>query len=151
MNRQLLFVYGTLMDGSGLREARLLKENSRSLGKAVLERARLFDLGEYPGAVRAASPSDRVFGQLVELDDASALEVLSRLDEYEEYDPKSRERSLFIRRKAKVRRDGELLDAWVYWYNKPIHAPDGTMSERRAARRPARSQSSRIKGTKRLA
>jgi gamma-glutamylcyclotransferase (GGCT)/AIG2-like uncharacterized protein YtfP len=122
MKRALLFVYGTLREGMNTPEARLLMNKSRPLGAAILEGARLFDLGEYPGAVRADDPSEEVSGQLVEIAPAESDHVLALLDEYEEYRPAAAERSLFIRERAKVRCGDKAVDAWVYWYNGPMHA-----------------------------
>lgn len=125
MSRELLFVYGTLRTDDSAPEAKLLKSKSRNLGAAVLEGARLFDLGEYPGAVRSDDPSEKVEGLLLEIDPEESAELLARLDAYEEFEPHRPEQSLFIRERAEVRSGNKTRKAWIYWYN-------GSLSSARA-------------------
>jgi len=67
----------------------------------------LYDLGRYPGLVRAVTRRRRVFGELYELPDDDASRVLQRLDKYE-----GRE---FARRRLLVTlRDGHRRAAWTY-------------------------------------
>ena len=64
VHRQLLFVYGTLMEGFNRSWQKTL--GAKPIGKGTMV-ARLYDLGEYPGAVLAPGASDRVEGELYEL------------------------------------------------------------------------------------
>jgi gamma-glutamylcyclotransferase (GGCT)/AIG2-like uncharacterized protein YtfP len=84
--------------------------------RATLAESGLSDLGEYPGAVLSdAGPT--IEGQVFELPDDP--EVLKRLDEYEEFDPRNPERSLFIREECSVLLDrGKKVTSWVYSYNR---------------------------------
>ena len=79
---------------------------------------RLFDTGSYPAAIPAASPSERVHGELYEIAPAQAPELLALLDRYEGYLPDTPGRSLFLRQRTLVaRKDREPVRAWVYVYN----------------------------------
>ena len=85
-------------------------------------RGRLYDFGDYPGAVVDPSSHTSVHGELVELpDDESIL----ALDGYEEFDPANPQRSLFIRTEVRIHlTHGRDVDAWMYVYNKdPGDAP----------------------------
>ncbi|MDE3178060.1 MAG: gamma-glutamylcyclotransferase [Acidobacteriota bacterium] len=109
----LLFVYGTLM--RSLRE----KVGAEMVGPGTI-RARLYDLGDYPGATLAESGSeDFVKGELYELDDPDR--AIKILDKYEEYFPSEPRRSLFTRELVTVTLEGgKKQKAWTYLYNRPV-------------------------------
>jgi gamma-glutamylcyclotransferase (GGCT)/AIG2-like uncharacterized protein YtfP len=116
-----IFVYGTLMDG-------LFKKGIPGIDLHIKKRengkinARLFDLGKYPGAKRTTIKSKEVFGKIYEVDLAHFINVLITLDDYEEFDPRKKEASLYIRKITPViTANGILSRAWVYWYNKPVN------------------------------
>lgn len=107
-----LFVYGTLRPGSSHPLAALLARDARTLGAATI-RARLYDLGAYPGAVLNDTDAALVHGELLELRTGSA--ILGALDSYEGCSPPNRPPALFARERTQVRlADGATLDAWVY-------------------------------------
>ncbi len=115
-----IFVYGTLMDG--LLQQVLPDVNShiksKRKGKII---GRLFDIGDYPGAKPTTIKTKLIEGQVYELDPGSVNIVLDRMDEYEEYDPLNKDRSLYIRKITPViTNNGRISRAWVYWYNKPL-------------------------------
>jgi gamma-glutamylcyclotransferase (GGCT)/AIG2-like uncharacterized protein YtfP len=106
----LLFAYGTLRDAR-LRERVLRGAPSREIGSGTAPGA-LYDLGDYPGLVQGAA-DERVSGAVIELADEAALLLL---DEYEDVGS-----GLYFRRRAAVRlAAGGELDAWVYFYNRPV-------------------------------
>jgi len=110
-----LFVYGTLRRGFTL-HGLLRKSGVRFAGKGRI-RARLFDLGDYPGALPARKRTDFVEGELYRLTSPSAQ--LSILDEVEEFDPKRPRASLFRRRLIEVRlENGQRQTAWAYFFNR---------------------------------
>ncbi len=109
-----IFFYGTLMKRHG-RLAELIRSGKlRFVGNGKIE-AKLYSVGEYPGAV--PKKGTFVLGEVYEgthLDD-----ILPELDEYEEYDPKRPERSLFVRKTSKVHLEsGKEVPTLVYFYNK---------------------------------
>ena len=79
-----LFVYGTLMswaDGAmGRGERNRLSRETRSLGPGSF-RGRLYDLGEYPGAITSEVSADAVHGEVFEL--LHPAVTLRWLDHYE--------------------------------------------------------------------
>lgn len=119
-----LFAYGSILTGTGQRSlARTLRELVEDLGPGYV-RARLYDLGDYPGAVPSTNPGDRVQGRLLRL--RAPLSALSRLDRYERYDPRAEAASEFVRRPVEVALPGRPgpVTAYVYYYNRPArHRP----------------------------
>jgi gamma-glutamylcyclotransferase (GGCT)/AIG2-like uncharacterized protein YtfP len=108
-----LFVYGTLTRRSRPVLRYLLKEKLRFLGRGRIQ-GTLYDVGEYPGAVR--SKTGFVHGEVFEIKD---FDILKRLDAYEEYDARRPSTSLFRREAAEVLMDhGVTMPAMVYFYNK---------------------------------
>jgi gamma-glutamylcyclotransferase (GGCT)/AIG2-like uncharacterized protein YtfP len=112
----LLFVYGTLLD-EGNEYAIYLKNNSRSYAEAKL-RGKLYDIGEYPGAVLSKGCDEYVYGVILQLDDPeSALKII---DEYEGFGKGQPFPNEFVRVSVKVETGvGEVI-CWVYLYNLPV-------------------------------
>jgi gamma-glutamylcyclotransferase (GGCT)/AIG2-like uncharacterized protein YtfP len=113
---QLVFFYGTLMSGFK-RPGRARLDNAlKPVGRAWI-RAALFDLGIYPAAIPAHDT--KVFGEVHQMLDAEA--VLSTLDEIEGYSAEEPDSSLYTRAEIPVTfEDGEVANAWVYFYNAPL-------------------------------
>jgi len=104
VNCELFFVYGSLRRGF---EAQGLMRHvgARYLGKARV-RGRLFNLGEFLGAVKAPCSSTRVLGELYYL--PSAARALRSLDRYEG--------SRYRREVTEVElQSGRRVQAWIYW------------------------------------
>ena len=122
MNRRChkLFVYGTLRRGFPL-HPRLGKKSVRYLGKGKI-RGRLYDLGEFPGALPSSSPDAEIEGEVYELLDGD--KQLRELDVLEEFYPNRPDDSLFVRRLTDVRlHGGQHVKAWVYFLPKrPVKA-----------------------------
>lgn len=118
---RFLFSYGTLRPRHAPAEIATTVRRLRRVGKGSV-RGRLYDLGEYPGAVLSRS-GPLVLGQVFELPDDPG--VLSRLDEYEGFDPNRPKGSLFVRRRCLVTlQKGKKLSCWMYTYNRaPGAAP----------------------------
>lgn len=75
--------------------------------------ARLYDLGDYPGAIRSRVPTERVEGEIYELPDPSSQ--FRELDEVEEFYPEDPKGSLFVREEVDVLLSGgQRLIAWTY-------------------------------------
>ena len=113
---QHLFLYGTLLTSEAPQEIASIVKRLRRLGSAQV-RGRLYDFGEFPGAVLDPSSRTLIYGELVVL--PSDERLLEALDQYEEFDPLDPKSSLFIRRKVKVRMaNGGSREGWIYVYNK---------------------------------
>jgi gamma-glutamylcyclotransferase (GGCT)/AIG2-like uncharacterized protein YtfP len=110
MRRDYLFVYGTLRKNYNLKLKDKVADDITYLGQAKIS-ASLYDIGEYPGAIKE-NRHDEVVGDVFVLNDAE--KVFKVLDKYEG--------SEFSRDKNKVKlRSGKSINAWIYWYNqKPL-------------------------------
>jgi gamma-glutamylcyclotransferase (GGCT)/AIG2-like uncharacterized protein YtfP len=130
-----LFVYGTLRRGFPL-HACLRNASPRFLGKGWIV-AKLYDLGDYPGAMKSRVPSERVEGEIYQLPDPSSQ--LRELDEIEEFYPEDPKGSLFVREEVEVLLSGgQRLTAWTYLLPKTPRdgrlIPSGDYTDARALR-----------------
>lgn len=117
-DRNRLFVYGTLMKGSGNPMAKRLHAESAYIGPARTP-GRLYLLGYYPGLLLAESKADRVFGEVVKL--RNPLRSLRWLDAYEGCGPDDPEPWMYERVIVPVTlRSGEILTAWTYVYTRTV-------------------------------
>lgn len=113
-----LFVYGTLMPGSGHPMALRLAADSVTVGAATIG-GLLYDLGHYPGAVPSSDPEARVHGVLLRLRDPQA--TLRWLDDYEGCGDDDAEPHAYQRVIAQARLEsGQETDAWIYFYRWPL-------------------------------
>jgi gamma-glutamylcyclotransferase (GGCT)/AIG2-like uncharacterized protein YtfP len=113
---EYLFLYGTLLTGDTTDESSLIVRRLKRVGSATV-RGRLYDFGEYPGAVLDRTAKSSIKGELFELPNDDS--VLSALDDYEEFDRTDRKNSLFVRiRTVATLHGGRQLNAWVYVYNR---------------------------------
>ena len=112
---EYLFAYGTLQPDHAAEEIAPVVAKFRPVGKGHV-RGRLYDLGEYPGAILSSSSRSRISGTVFRLPDDPA--VLRKLDDYEGFDPHDSVASLFVRRiHPVVMSQGRRLPCWVYVYN----------------------------------
>ena len=125
---QHLFLYGTLLPSEAPKEIASIVKRLRRIGSAQV-RGRLYDFGEFPGAVLNPSSRTMIHGQLVAL--PADVGVLEALDRYEEFDPSDPKKSLFLRKKVMVQMaNGSTREGWIYVYNrrpgkaKPIRGGD---------------------------
>jgi len=109
-----LFVYGTLRKQVKHPTHQILARHGSYIGMGVFQ-GRLYNLGRYPGAVASAEKSDRVIGEVYELErNTQAFEIL---DDYEG--------RLFSREPTTIFLDtGETITSWIYLYR-------GVVEERR--------------------
>lgn len=111
-----LFVYGSLLHAATGHRAVdvLLRRDVRDAGAASIA-GRLFDLGRYPGALKARDGA-RVHGRLLYV--KRPRHVLRVLDRYEDYRVRRPQASEFLRASVNaLLADGGVRAAWVYWYN----------------------------------
>lgn len=112
---EFIFVYGTLKPSQAPPEMKEIVGRWKPAGSATVL-GRLFDLGDYTGAVLDANTSSRIVGEVYELPNDPAL--LATLDEYEGFDPDEPEASLFHRVKTEVKlASGGNQSCWMYVYN----------------------------------
>jgi gamma-glutamylcyclotransferase (GGCT)/AIG2-like uncharacterized protein YtfP len=115
-----LFVYGTLMRETRHPMANRLLSQSRYIGPAAI-RAKLYNLGSYPGAVPSDKDRDTVRGDVIRLLRPAAS--FAWLDDYEGCGNGSAEPHAYKRViTPAVLSTGEKLDAWVYFYVMPVRS-----------------------------
>jgi gamma-glutamylcyclotransferase (GGCT)/AIG2-like uncharacterized protein YtfP len=132
-----LFVYGTLQPARAPAEIGAAVRRLKRVGAGSV-RGRLYDLGEYPGAVVSRTSPSVIKGQVFELPEDQ--QVLSSIDTYEGFDPDHPQSSLFVRKRWPVTlADGSRIMCWIYNYNrKPGDAQvisSGTYTARNGARK----------------
>ena len=117
--KEYLLVYGSLRSsGEVPKQIAGLVNRFNRLGRATVH-GRLFDFGNYSGAVLDDDTTMMIHGELVEL--PSDNDVLAALDRYEEIDPLDPANSLFARKQTTTRlADGSKQNAWIFVYNKPV-------------------------------
>jgi gamma-glutamylcyclotransferase (GGCT)/AIG2-like uncharacterized protein YtfP len=112
-----LFVYGTLRNDARHSVAQHLSHGARLVGTGYIQ-AKLFDLGEYPGAVPSSSARDKVYGQIFEILEES---LLTTLDDYEGCGPRDSVPFEFRREQIPIiSRNSNVRNAWGYFYNWPV-------------------------------
>jgi len=115
----LLFIYGTLHPDRAPAEIAPIARRFIPYGRGTI-RARLHNLGAYPGVVLADEADDtapQVPGEVFLVPDDATL---AALDTYEDFRPDDPTNSLFLRTKAVVTLDdGSSEHCWVYVYNQP--------------------------------
>lgn len=105
-----LFVYGTLLSASKHPMARLLRERSQRLGAGFFT-GRLYDLGSYPGAVYDPDTEGRVYGEIYQLNESDADNLLQILDSYEGDE--------YTRAVVPVTTNNNLIMCWTYLFTQP--------------------------------
>ncbi|NIR60304.1 MAG: gamma-glutamylcyclotransferase [Gammaproteobacteria bacterium] len=118
MKQKPLFVYGSLLVGTGSPEIdRMFTRCCRRVAFAYVH-AHLYDLGAYPGVV-VSDPSEKARVQGAVFRIATPKQCLPSIDRYEGYDPDHPERSEFIRAAITAYRlpRNEPVEAWIYLYN----------------------------------
>jgi gamma-glutamylcyclotransferase (GGCT)/AIG2-like uncharacterized protein YtfP len=111
-----LFIYGTLHPDRAPAGVALYARRLTLIGAATI-RARLYNLGAYPGLIldHDAPP---VPGELFSVPD---VETLAQLDCYEDFRPDDPAASLFLRLEATATTpNGAHHPCWVYVYNRSI-------------------------------
>jgi len=110
-----LFVYGTLLPEYAPDEISEAVDQMQVIGQGQI-RGRLYDLGDYPGAILDRSSDAMISGWIFELPDDE--DIISSLDQYEGFYPDEIPRSLFIRTRTQaLLLNGRELECWVYVYN----------------------------------
>lgn len=111
-----LFVYGTLLDDSN--EFAIYLKNNCSFYNKGRFRGKLYDIGEYPGAVNDSNYQGYVYGNIFILNAAET--VLKYLDGYEGFGPEQEQPNLFTRKMLAIESDKGIVNCWCYLYNLPV-------------------------------
>ena len=109
----LVAFYGSLMSGFEAPRSLGIESALRFRGPCLCV-GQLYDLGDYPGLRRGPG---RVVAELYEVIDLGAVETL---DEFEGFDPRCPEESLYLRERIRLLEPVD-TEAWIYVYN---HPPD---------------------------
>lgn len=113
--REHLFIYGTLLEDKYNPVADILKSNTRETGEGYIY-GRLYDLGEYPAAVKTNKKDEKVFGKILEITHPDILFPV--LDEYEIASDQHDNISEYTREKIEVTTCNETtITAWIYLYS----------------------------------
>lgn len=79
-------------------------------------KGKLYDIGNYPGAVPDDSAGTLIKGEIVKI--TSPAKVFEFLDNYEGYNEDNLLASEYCRKKEWFSLEDETkLEAWIYWYN----------------------------------
>ena len=108
-----LFVYGTLLNADN--EFAIYLKNNCSFFADGKFKGRLYDMGEYPGAIADDNYPDYVYGSIFIMSDA--ISDLKYLDDYEGFGPEQEQPNLFIRQIIGIESENEIIPCWVYTYN----------------------------------
>ncbi len=112
-----LFVYGTLLDsansyGAYLQQHCILLKTGRFKGK-------LYDIGEYPGAIAHESTDQHVHGSIYLMNEPEKILVF--IDDYEGFGNDQEQPNLFIRELTPIETDMGTVQCWIYLYNLPVN------------------------------
>ena len=135
--KRYLFSYGTLLPEHAPREIAPTVRRLRRVGQGFV-RGKLYDLGDYPGAVLTRN-GPLIRGLVFALPDDPS--VLEQLDRYEEFDSSRPNGSLFVRKRRVVNlQNGKKIVCWIYAYNgstdtaSPLPSGRYTKAKNRASR-----------------
>ena len=109
MDSEFLFVYGTLRRDYGLSLMREVADEMEFVATGQVL-GQLYDLGDYPGAVKLDQALTVIKGDVFQLKDSTT--VFRLLDQYEGEE--------YRREKVVVDLDtGGQKEAWIYWFTGP--------------------------------
>ncbi|MCC5908759.1 MAG: gamma-glutamylcyclotransferase [Balneolaceae bacterium] len=118
MEKEYLFVYGTLLSSLNSPAGSVLKMYAKRISPATIQ-GRLYDIGGYPGLVLAddgAEEGEIIYGELYMIREKENL--LSALDEYEGCSPRFPEPREYVRKVIPVTTpERKQVQAWAYLYN----------------------------------
>jgi gamma-glutamylcyclotransferase (GGCT)/AIG2-like uncharacterized protein YtfP len=116
MMNDLLFVYGTLLDDDN-KYGVYLRDNSKFHAQGTVK-GKLFDIGEYPGAV-LVDGDELIYGIILQMDDPET--ALNLLDIYEGYGEDMPQPNEFTRTIVNVYTETGTIPCWIYLYNFPTN------------------------------
>ena len=114
MEKQMVFVYGTLRQGGVRAMSKTFPDSNFIIGGEVS--GCLYDLGAYPGLLLAAR-GPAVIGEIYEVSD-SQLQMLDEIEGYRKNSPAS---SYYLRRKVAIPHGERLMTCWIYEFNSALY------------------------------
>ena len=112
----LLFIYGTLLKEDN-EYAGYLKNNSTFYSKGRLK-GKLYDIGEYPGAILSDDDDTCLYGNIVKMIEPDR--VLPVINDYEGFGVDQSYPNEFIRVLGNIETGIGIVTCWIYLYNLPI-------------------------------
>lgn len=109
----LLFVYGTLLQTNNPFGSYLLNQSTHL--RSGRFKGKLFDIGNYPGAIYDPKADTYVYGSLISIHNVD--EVFKVLDDYEGFGIDQPQPNEFTRELIEIESSTERLQCWVYLYN----------------------------------
>ena len=110
-----LFVYGTLLDEDN-KYGIYLRDNSRFFTTGRIQ-GKLYDIGEYPGAILLNEGNEYIYGSILEMDNPG--DVLAIIDMYEGFGDDQPQPNEFIRVLTEAVTGSGPVACWIYVYNLP--------------------------------
>jgi gamma-glutamylcyclotransferase (GGCT)/AIG2-like uncharacterized protein YtfP len=127
-----LFVYGSLRSGFHNPMYEYISRFFTLVSKAKV-RGKLIDMGSYPAGI-PSNDNHFIIGELYQVNNESEISwAIGQLDDYEGVSVEPDEVQLYRREITEVHLNGQITQAWIYWYNgdtsgKPVVA-SGDMME----------------------
>ena len=114
-----LFVYGSLRSGFRSPVYEYISRFFKFISEAKVK-GKLFDMGTYPAGV-VSNDNSYIIGELYQAKNEHEFSwAIGQLDDYEGVAVESDEVQLYRREVTEVLSNGQLTDAWIYWYNGDI-------------------------------
>ena len=111
-----LFVYGSLRSGFHSPVYEYISRFFKFIGEAKVK-GRLYDMGSYPAGV-SANEDSFIVGELYQARNEHEFAwAIGQLDDYEGVTVEADEVQLFRRDVTQAHLNGQVTDAWIYWYN----------------------------------
>jgi gamma-glutamylcyclotransferase (GGCT)/AIG2-like uncharacterized protein YtfP len=111
-----LFVYGSLRSGFRSPVYEYITRFFEFAGEGKVK-GKLFDMGEYPAAI-PATDDYFIVGELYTAKNESEFSwAMAQLDDYEGINVEPGEPKLYRREIAGILINGQVVDAWIYWFN----------------------------------
>lgn len=114
--KQFLFVYGTLLQ-PGNEFAGYLNKHRKFISNGKVK-GRLYDIGEYPGAVIDKADEYFIYGAIFMMDDPET--ILKVVDDYEGIGELYNHPQEYIREQVDILTDNGNINCWMYLYNLPV-------------------------------
>ena len=110
-----LFVYGSLRSGFRSPVYEYISRFFTFVAEAKVK-GKLFDLGEYPAGI-PVEEENFIIGELYTAKNPQEFSwAIGQLDDYEGLNVEEGETALYRRDITTIYVDGQLTNAWVYWY-----------------------------------